>query len=658
MSRPEQPEIQQLQQRVAELELENAALRGLKMRDHHSEAAPKNVLQRLMNFDEAIDIARRQAESTQARAAELAKAHQALKQTIDLLATESDLDRFLGHVLKVIAEQFDAPLIQYWEHPEPDNISYLRLACQNGQILTAAELPHDCFVTGIEIPPELIGNEDLHTRKRHYVVEDMPADPIQQAIFSPLNFDLESWCTEYGIRKLLSFPLMRAEKTTGALLIYFPSGRHLNEQQIELAYALAQQVSLAIQLMQLVGNKQAEAIASEQEAAAQAKAAELARINDALQRTISRLATNLDLDAYLEYLLIEVAVEIGAYTNALFIYDETAHSLTMRAIVIDGAIVDIKTDPRLEIWRSPLPADISPAWNVMSEQGILLVNLDADQDSIWPSSAAWHDQMGHLSLMAVPLGFGDRAVGFMAPAFRARAEIFTEKIALSRALADQATLALELTRLADEAKQAAIVEERNRMARDIHDALAQSLTGVVMQLNAATEFLADQPQQTQACIIRAQDLAKQGLTEARRSVWLLYHSGLETCGLSDSLAQFIEQISTGTTVNITLQIKGNPYALDPPISMNLLRIAQELLTNALRHAQSPTVQLQITYLPQQIQLLVQDDGCGFDPQQPGSPGFGLIGMRARAKAINAQLQIHSIRGSGTETIVTVAIAPP
>lgn len=196
------------------------------------------------------------------------------------------------------------------------------------------------------------------------------------------------------------------------------------------------------------------------------------------------------------------------------------------------------------------------------------------------------------------------------------------------------------------------------MARDIHDSLAQSLTGAVMQLNAATEFLARSPDRTIACITRAQDLAKQGLASARRSVWLLYHSDRAACGLSDSLTRLVEQMTTGTTTRISLSVDGTPYCLDATVSMNLLRIAQESLTNALRHAQPQIIHLELTYTPQQIKLRVCDDGCGFNPQQTGGRGLGLVGMSDRAFAIGAQLQIRSKLGAGTETIVTVAIASP
>ncbi|GAP99981.1 element excision factor XisI family protein [Leptolyngbya sp. NIES-2104] len=142
------------------------------------------------------------------------------------------------------------------------------------------------------------------------------------------------------------------------------------------------------------------------------------------------------------------------------------------------------------------------------------------------------------------------------------------------------------------------------------------------------EGLTLQPQQTQACITRAQELAKQGLSEARRSVWLLYHTDSAANSLPDAIARLIEQMTTGTTVQIALNVEGMPYYLDAPISLNLLRIAQESLTNALRHANAQTVQINLSYAPEQVQISVRDNGCGFDPQTI-RPGLGLTGIRDR-----------------------------
>ena len=113
-----------------------------------------------------------QVQAEQKRSAELVKANAALKQTVDVLATETDLDHFLGHVLRVIAAQLDAPLAEYWYHPEPDNIACVGLTYWQGQILKPEEQPGHPGLFGYPVPPEMIQQESLHHRRGHFVTED------------------------------------------------------------------------------------------------------------------------------------------------------------------------------------------------------------------------------------------------------------------------------------------------------------------------------------------------------------------------------------------------------------------------------------------------------------------------------------------------------
>ncbi len=564
-----------------------------------------------------LEVAFKDLQVEQARAAELAKANHVLKHTVDLLTTEPDLDRFLGHVLKALAEQFEAPLIQYWEHPEPGDIAYLRLACSHGKILTVADLPNDCFVTGVPIPPELLGDENIHTRKRHYIVEDVPTDPIQQAIFSPLNFDLETWCTEQGIRKLINLPLIRAEKTTGALLLYFANGHDLSEPQIELMYALAQQVTLALQLTQLAEMKQTEAIARAQEQAAQERVAELVKANTALKQSLDALATDPDLDRFIGHTLQLIAQQFDCPLIEYWVHSPQQHPAYVHLTYWQGQI--FRPTPQSGRMGGAIPAELIP-------------------------------------FLDIPLSVGTLNIGALALYLPSYRSFSGQTIELAHALAQQLTLAIELTRLATESQQAALLQERARMAREIHDTLAQAFGGILMQLQATNYFASSQPEKAQTHLRTAQILAQDGLTEARRSVWTLYLETTEYEDPAQTITKFIAQTtaaqSVGPVVSINLEIEGTPYRLHPDLGLNLLRIAQESITNGLRHAQAQTIQLHLNYRPQSLQLTIHDDGCGFEPQLPGR-GFGLIGMQQRAARIGANWQLVSRPGQGTTIIITM-----
>ena len=215
-------------------------------------------------------------------------------------------------------------------------------------------------------------------------------------------------------------------------------------------------------------------------------------------------------------------------------------------------------------------------------------------------------------------------------------------------------LARDITAL-KQAKEASILEERNRMAREIHDTLAQSFTGILAQVGAANQVLTDDVEAAQAHLDLIKELARTGLTEARRSVVALRPQLLEEGNLQSALHRLIAQ-TRAAAMDTTLyyEIEGTVYSLPTEVESNLLRMGQEALTNAIRHADADEIRVQLVYDRDQVCLRVRDNGQGFGVGSiPSSEGFGLLGMSERAERIGAQLTIKSQPGQGTEIIVTV-----
>jgi two-component system, NarL family, sensor kinase len=206
-----------------------------------------------------------------------------------------------------------------------------------------------------------------------------------------------------------------------------------------------------------------------------------------------------------------------------------------------------------------------------------------------------------------------------------------------------------------QAEAASILEERNRMAREIHDTLAQAFTGILAQVGAAKQVLTDDLEATEAHLDLIKELARTGLTEARRSVVALRPQLLEEGSLQSALHRLVAQIRTAEMdATLYYEIEGAVYSLPTEVESNLLRIGQEALTNAIRHANADEIRVQLVYDRDQVCLRVKDNGHGFGVGSiPGSEGFGLLGMSERAEHIGAQLTIRSQPGQGTEIIVTV-----
>jgi PAS domain S-box-containing protein len=215
-------------------------------------------------------------------------------------------------------------------------------------------------------------------------------------------------------------------------------------------------------------------------------------------------------------------------------------------------------------------------------------------------------------------------------------------------------LARDIT-LQKQAEAASILEERNRMAREIHDTLAQAFTGILAQVGAANQVLTDDLEATQAHLDLIKELARTGLTEARRSVVALRPQLLEEGSLQSALHRLVAQTRTAANdTTLYYEIEGAVYSLPPEVESNLLRMGQEALTNAMRHANADEIRVELRYDRDQVCLRVQDNGQGFGVGSiPCAEGFGLLGMSERAERIGAQLTIRSQPGQGTEIIVTV-----
>ncbi|MGI5819449.1 MAG: PAS domain-containing sensor histidine kinase [Armatimonadota bacterium] len=201
-----------------------------------------------------------------------------------------------------------------------------------------------------------------------------------------------------------------------------------------------------------------------------------------------------------------------------------------------------------------------------------------------------------------------------------------------------------------------VVEERTRIAREIHDTLAQGFTGIVIQLEAAEDVLADEPQNARLHMLRARTLARESLAEARRSVWALRPLALRGDDLGYAFLHLAHKLteSSGTSIGFTL--RGVLRPLSQGIEHDLLRIGQEALVNALRHANATEIRVTLTCDDAHIGLTVEDSGDGFDVDRSADrPGFGMRGMRERADSLGGTLTITSSPGVGTKVEAVVPI---
>jgi signal transduction histidine kinase len=240
---------------------------------------------------------------------------------------------------------------------------------------------------------------------------------------------------------------------------------------------------------------------------------------------------------------------------------------------------------------------------------------------------------------------------------------------LEAALAENAGLHQQLL---VQAREAGVFDERQRMAREIHDTLAQGLTGIITQLQAA-EHAAHDPAGWRRHLAAATRLARESLTEARRSVHELRPEPLETARLAEAIAGVAQRWSALHGIPVEVTTTGTVRPMPPEAEVALLRAAQEALANVAKHARAARVGVTLTYLEHDVALDVRDDGAGFDPARLGvhgggdagpdqagvdaapDGGFGLLAMRQRIESLSGALQVESEPGGGTAVSACVPV---
>ena len=202
----------------------------------------------------------------------------------------------------------------------------------------------------------------------------------------------------------------------------------------------------------------------------------------------------------------------------------------------------------------------------------------------------------------------------------------------------------------------AVLEERNRISREIHDTLTQNFTAVVLQLETAAMTLDDEPATTRDALQRAQELARGGLAESRRFVRALRPAPLEQSELIAALSVVTAQALGGSGIEYKMLVRGRKRKLSNSVEDNLLRITQEAISNVVKHAKASHVEIEMIYKVSGAELCIRDDGRGVDSEKTGrwEGGFGFVSMRERAAEMRGKVQVRSRPGGGgTEIVITV-----
>ena len=562
-----------------------------------------------------------------------------------------------GTALESVLEE----LCRFGEEMSGDVLVSILLLSADGKTLrhgAAPSLPknYTAAIDGALIGPEAGSCGTAAYRKERVIVCDIGADPLWKKY--------RGLALPHGLRACWSTPIFSTTREVmGTFALYSREPCKPSAEQLNLIEQMTHLAAVAIER-----KRAAEALqASEHLASGQL---------EALAHTVDAMAQETDPDKLLEHALRTIVEESKAQSLSVWQSMDGQPKLQRIAVLEEGHFVKVD-EAKDSSATFPGIAPEHPAWGEMFRTRKHAVLWDIDQTTAQmcvgsgssgvhfrvlddsdpnPGAAALKKYLrglGVKTILFVPMLIAGELAGIVGIRFMEKRSFRQEEIELTQALANQAMLAIQLTRLSQQSRDAAVIGERNRMARDIHDTLAQGFTGVIMQLEAVKGAIAQKDLvEASERVERAGDMARVGLGEARRSVLALRPHSLQDKSLCLALDDLFKRMTNGSGLQAEFYLEGAEPVMRAEWEEILLRIAQESLTNTIKHAKAKNFRATLKVGPEEVQFRLADDGVGFNLQAEHE-GFGLLGMKERVDQAGGQFILRSMPGQGTEIQVVL-----
>jgi len=374
---------------------------------------------------------------------------------------------------------------------------------------------------------------------------------------------------------------------------------------------------------------------------------------ESLTRALSAIVQETSTERLPEPVLRAIIDQLDADGLTVWLTDQDTDQTHFAFQFIDDRLLKAPDAPHPAA-RMSLEEQDSPVWREIVQTRQYHICADV-QNSSHVAFADYNQGAGVATILIMPMLIAGRVAGMITIRFLKTRSFSPEELEWTQALADQAMLAIQVARLSEQSRQTAVIAERNRIARDVHDTLAQSFTGVILQLEASEDAASrGLAAESAAHRSRAATMARAGLAEARRSVMASRPQALEHNDLAMALRELVARMTDGTAVVAAFSQRGALRPLPPGWDEQLLHVGQETLTNALRHAGARHLVMELIFDHDVLRFELRDDGRGFNPAAP-SEGAGLAGVRHRAAAMGGYVHIDSGNGGGTTVVVTLPL---
>ncbi|HJY53066.1 MAG TPA: GAF domain-containing protein [Candidatus Udaeobacter sp.] len=545
------------------------------------------------------------------------------KQLLEMIATGVPLKQILDAVCGIIEEQ------------RPGTLASVLLMNPDGvhlNVIAGPKLPNEWTrqMEKMPIGPCAGSCGTAAYRGSPVIVSDIATDPLWDVP------EHRASALKHGLRASWSNPVLSSHgKVLGTFCLYYREPRAPDSQDLEL-------IELATHLVRV-------AIERDRAEHALRTSEQLARSHvDVMMRSLDVLATEAAPEKFVGEMLRTIGQHLCATRVLLWLRNQSDDSLRLHLMIENDR--PVAPDPEHPFVKYP------HAWkeNALVQEMLFTkspaVCDDVEHDSrISSELRKYLTSRGSKRFMTVPMFVSGEVRGFIGVQHAKHGAYQADEIELAQALAHHVMLATHSQELVEQQREAAILKERTRMARDIHDTLAQGFTGVIVQMEAAEDALLDDDQDhAVGHVRRARELARNSLGEARRSVHALRPQALEKAAFADALKAIIKNTAAGTPLRTEFRVHGEPRQLAPSVEENLLHIGQEALTNALKHAHATKFHARLSFNADGVYLELRDNGAGFVVDAMNGGGIGLIGMKERADQIGATLELTSEPGKGTK----------
>lgn len=488
-----------------------------------------------------------------------------------------------------------------------------------------------CFST-----EEAAANRAVIRRREPIIIKDVRSEHPLAAAFRRTAGDELDGVYRY-IRCWMGVPLVVRDRVVGMLTLDHNRPGHYSARDAELVMAFADQVAVAIENAQLYEREQERFEESERRR----------QVAEGLREILGVLNSNRPLDEVLEFIVAQMTRLLDADGDAIYRLNReedsvaivTAHGMSADFMAVKSFPLASTAVNRTMMQQRPF---------VVPDFSRLLVQDDDLPPPMGQLSRAVREHFG--ASLTVPLTVEDEIYGAISLYYRTPHAFVEEEIGLAESFADQAALAIGNARLRDQAEKAAVSAERSRLARDLHDAVTQTLFSASLIAEVLPRIWEGNPEMGQHRLEELRELTRGALAEMRTLLLELRPSSLEDAPLRDLLRQLAESIIGRARVPVRVEIEGE-CSLSPTVKVALYRIAQEALNNVAKHAAPTRAEIRLCCRSCGVELFICDDGKGFDRGRISPDSLGLGIMHERAEAIGAELTVDSEMGRGTRVEV-------